>query len=466
MSQVLCTLTSNATFVPQSFLYPASFHQIFSCYADVTNIVRNSGNGIYTLTGLNLTNYLSQNSQYCSLSFNYAGWSLLIVYEDSSLNPRQVNIYNGFKVLSNIGGLATSININLNNLDVSSTSNSKVGFLVWNSETINYTFPQFEENVKFNNNILSNPPLNSVGNIFNSTNSYTNSNTLWNMDLDYFDISPYISIGDTSANIIFESFDDRCAFQYIVTSIPNELPDATVEIATTNFNACQAGFLEVEFTVFNTNATDVLPSGTPVSLFLEDNTGNSVYITTVNTTQNIPIDGSETLTTIITVPTNTASPGELFVDVNRDTAGNQPIAENNKQNNTDSLIITLPEAPPNPSLDNISQCGTPNETEINLEEATTNIDKNLYTISFHGSQNAAENGQAEITSPNLYIPSSQTETIFVRVEDGSGCFSTGSFQVDLCRFHKLKIPRRWLPAKKTPPVVRQFSAFTKRFRNQ
>ena len=63
----------------------------------------------------------------------------------------------------------------------------------------------FNESVSFNGNLLSNPPLNPVNNPFNGTNSYTGANDLYNMDLDVFDISDYIQLGDTTLHITFAS---------------------------------------------------------------------------------------------------------------------------------------------------------------------------------------------------------------------------------------------------------------------
>jgi hypothetical protein len=55
--------------------------------------------------------------------------------------------------------------------------------------------------LRVNGNPLSNPPLNPVNNAFNGTNSFTGSNTLYNMDLDVYNIQNNIKIGDTSAKI-------------------------------------------------------------------------------------------------------------------------------------------------------------------------------------------------------------------------------------------------------------------------
>ena len=61
---------------------------------------------------------------------------------------------------------------------------------------------------------------------FNSTNSITNSNQLYNMDLDVYNIQNNINIGDTSALIQLTSGLDYVMINAIVTKLNSQLPDA------------------------------------------------------------------------------------------------------------------------------------------------------------------------------------------------------------------------------------------------
>jgi hypothetical protein len=84
--------------------------------------------------------------------------------------------------------------------------------------------------LRVNGNPLSNPPLNPVNNAFNGTNSFTGSNTLYNMDLDVYNIQNNIKIGDTSAKIQLTSGQDFVMINSIVTKLNSQLPDATIAI--------------------------------------------------------------------------------------------------------------------------------------------------------------------------------------------------------------------------------------------
>jgi hypothetical protein len=265
-------------------LFPALF---FSSYKDITPIVQQTGNGLYTFANFDLNSIISF---YCSNTISYSGWNIIIVYEDLSLPSQQLNIYTGFK-LCGIDGLS-SITIPVNNLNVIDNQNAKMSYVVWKGSAILF----LNESILFNGNILSNA-LNPPDNPFNSTNSFTGSTTNWNQDIDTFDISSAINIGDTQANITFNTFFLRF-FQNLVTSIRSELPDATVQInQVTGQNVCNNRDLVVTYTVQNTNSNAVLPANVPVSFY-----ANNIFLQTVNTPSSIAIGGSLALQTTLAIP--------------------------------------------------------------------------------------------------------------------------------------------------------------------
>src|SRR5690606_29051967 len=151
------------------------------------------------------------------------------------------------------------ININLTNLNVVQTDDAKVGFLVWEGDSTN----SGGETLSINGNTLSNPPLNPPTNAFNSTNSYTGASDLYNMDLDYYIIEDYINIGDTNALINLQSSSDLVVANNIVISISSELPDATIAIDEV-IDECESRDIDVAYTVYNVECTDVLPANTPI----------------------------------------------------------------------------------------------------------------------------------------------------------------------------------------------------------
>ena len=59
--------------------------------------------------------------------------------------------------------------------------------------------------------LVDDPPLNPGNNQFNGTNSYTGSTSLWNMDLDVYDLEGLydIGVGDTDIEIEVTGSDSR-----------------------------------------------------------------------------------------------------------------------------------------------------------------------------------------------------------------------------------------------------------------
>lgn len=376
----------------------------------------------------------------------------MIIYQDLSLPPQQVNIYNGFKVV--YANFVTQISINLTNLNVTNPAGSKMGILVWGgTSSINS-----QEKVLFNNNVLSNPPLNPANNPFNSTNSYTNSSTLWNMDLDYFDVSNYLSAGNTQASITIKSL-ESVVLHHVVTAIPSELPDATLQINSAVVTApCQGNSLDVAVTLFNTNATAALPTGTPISFFLDDPSGNPVYSTTVVTQQALPIGGSLSLNLTIPVPVGVSGTTELTATANLDQAGQSPIDENNLLNNSDSVQITLPAPPPPPfQPQDLAKCGELGTTPFDLWNAMAGITTTGLTVGFFKTQAEAQNNQNAIATPGNFTPINDPQPIFVRLANADGCFTIGSFTINVLELPTVNQPVPLVQCESGPPVgIEQF----------
>src|SRR5690606_30995617 len=100
----------------------------FGAFADVTTFVKATGNVNYTLSDLDLTNVIPT---YCPTGSNYAGWSIVVVYEDLALPNRVVSVYEGFQIVDHTG---QNVTIALNGLNVTNVNNAKVGFLAWEGD--------------------------------------------------------------------------------------------------------------------------------------------------------------------------------------------------------------------------------------------------------------------------------------------------------------------------------------------
>ena len=219
----------------------------FAAFADVTSIVETYGSGVYTFSDMDI---LSTLGNYCGTGTNYGGWSIIVVYEDPALLLTQVSIFDG---LESVSANSNSLNITLNNINAVSDLLSKIGFLAWEGDQQ----IAVGESLFINNIQINNPPLNPGNNAFNGTNSYTNSNQLYNMDLDYYSLEGVVQPGDTQIDIQLTSQQDFIMVNNIITVVNSELPDGTVIIEDVVVSP-QQDELEITYKVSNVNSTNVL----------------------------------------------------------------------------------------------------------------------------------------------------------------------------------------------------------------
>jgi len=261
----------------------------FSCFADITNIISDLGNITYTLSDLDISETLTSVPAYCSNRTNFAGWSIYIIYEDEDLPINQISLFQGLEIINRVVQEKIIVIDNINVLD---DAGAKIGFLAWEGDSL----LNYGETLQINGNLISNPPLNPEDNAFNGTNSFTNSNTFYNGDLDVYDIQDNIDIGDTSVEIKLTTgdtdesgtfFADLIILNNIITVLNSQLPDATI-IVDNYFIPCFSRIIELDYIVNNLNSTEVLPDNTPIAFY-----ANDILIGQSTTQNEIPIDGSE-----------------------------------------------------------------------------------------------------------------------------------------------------------------------------
>jgi len=387
----------------------------FAAYTDVTDLIQNTGNANYTLSDLDLTDVIAP---YCPSGTNFAGWSIVIVYEDPALPLNQLNVYDG---LESVSAFNNSLSIQLDNLNVIDNQGAKIGFLAWEGDSS----IAVNETLQVNGNIISSPPLNPANNAFNSTNSFTNSDALWNMDIDFYDIQNNIAIGDTQATITLTSGQDFVMINNIVTVLNSQLPDATIEIdKVIAGEECGNREVFLEFTVYNINSTDILPANTPIAFY-----ANNTLVETTATIDEIPIDESESQEISLTIPLSI--PEEFTLRVVVDDLGNgtgivTEIDETNNEDSTDVILLVFPEIS---GLLNLEQCDAVGIETFDLTQATQQIDPS-YNLSFHLTEADAQNNENPIPNPENYTNIENPQTIFVRVDNGP-CFLTAQFSIEV-----------------------------------
>jgi gliding motility-associated-like protein len=329
------TLNLNGNTIIPDLIHVANIHPptwtpilFFSAVKDITSYVQSFGSGLYQVSNFDLNPLISL---YCSNMNYYSGWNLIVVYSNPTLPNKQLNIYDGFVQMVGTVVNNTTFYIPINNLNVTSTAGAKITYIAYNGSSNLYS----GESVKFNNNVLSNAQ-NPANNPFNGTNSFTGSNTSWNMDVDTYAVSNYLNVGDTSALITLNSNPPRF-ISTVITSIQSELPDATISLdSITGQGICQNHDLTLYYTVYNVNSNDTLLAGTPISVYAN----NNVLLSTVTLPSNILVGDSLSLSTLVTIPSSISSPFTLNMVVNQNATQLGVYPESNFGNNTsnDSTI--------------------------------------------------------------------------------------------------------------------------------
>jgi gliding motility-associated-like protein len=329
------TLNLNGNNIIPDLIHVANIHPptwtpilFFSAVKDITSYVQSFGSGLYQVSNFDLNPLISS---YCSNMNYYSRCNLRVVYSNPTLPNKQLNIYDGFVQMVGTVVNNTTFFIPINNLNVTSTAGAKITYIAYNGSTNLYS----GESVKFNNNVLSNAQ-NPANNPFNGTNSFTGSNTSWNMDVDTYAVNNYLNVGDTSALITLNSNPPRF-ISTVITSIQSELPDATISLdSITGQDICQNQDLTLDYTVYNVNSNDTLLAGTPISIYANDSTLLSTFLLP----SNILIGDSLSLSALLNVPSFIASPFSLSMVVNDDGTQLGVYPESNFGNNVsnDSTI--------------------------------------------------------------------------------------------------------------------------------
>ena len=407
-------LLSNVVGTANEFTY-------FSAFKDITTFVQTTGNGTYTLSEFDLNSYVPT---YISNATQFAGWAILVVYENPALTLNQLNIYQGLEALSpNLPlGIIDYMTIQLNNLYLISNTGAKIGFIAWEGDR----FIQESERLSFtaNNvtNVLSNP-LNPSNNAFNGTNTETNATNLYNMDLDVYSIENYIVPGTTSATVSLQSGQDYVMLNTVVTKLNSQLPDATIVLENPN-STCNSREVTIDFTVSNLNSTEVLQANTPITFY-----AGTLAIATTYTQNTIPIGGSENGNITLTIPSSVPLNFTLqaVVDDTGNGTGIRPeLIENNNSFQIEIELIVSSIFNPLNSLTSCNLGLTRGIFDFSsyLELVKTDLS---HIVSFHESYDDAVQNINPILNSSNYEAFTTPKEIFVRIDNG--CFSVTSFQL-------------------------------------
>ena len=398
----------------RTFINTNSFNGLnyFSAFTDITSQVISSGNGDYTLSDLDISQTLINEPDYCDYRTNFAGWAIVIVYKDASLPLNQINIYDGLE------SIPEAVTINLNSLNVIDTADAKIGFIAWEGDAD----LDIDETLQINGTILSNPPLNPADNAFNGTNSFTGSDTLYNMDLDVYSIQNNINVGDQSAQIQLTSGKDVVLINVVVTKLNSQLPDASI-VLNNSGQTCNSKTIILNYTVSNLNSTNSLPAGTPIAIY-----ANGQLVGQTQTTTIIPIDGSEIGQLTLTLPNSIPTDFTIMLAVDDNGTGSGIVTEIIENNNTFSLAFSQWEAPKFNILEPVFSCNEGlTKGTFNFSGCEELVKLNLTdSVKFYETFSDAENQTNPILNTTNYSAPITPKEVFVRI-DNTYCFAITSF---------------------------------------
>jgi len=386
----------------------------FAAFADITAQLTASGNGIYTLTDLDL---LADIQMFCGENggnaTNFGGWAVTVVYQDDILPLNQVNVFDGFESVS---AANPTLSILLNSLEVVDNSEAKIGFLSWEGDRLIAN----NETLRLNGTILANEPLNPPDNAFNGTNTFTNSDMLFNMDIDVYGVQNLIQPGDVTALIEMTSNQDLVIINNIITVLNTALPDATITMdMIVGGNECDNREIDIDYTVYNTDGTDRLP---PANIgFYADNTliGQSM------TTDFIQIGEFETGSITLNVPVNVPADFLLRAFVDDINAINELDDGNNEDNTSFHLMLS----PDISGVIDLEQCDVVGTELFDLTDATAAVDP-INTLTYHLTEDDANNQVNPIPNPETYENVENPQTIWIYVSNPD-CFIIGSFEIEI-----------------------------------
>ncbi|NNG10670.1 MAG: sodium:calcium exchanger, partial [Arenibacter sp.] len=225
-------VTFDGTTVNAEFIYGTSLtnRTFYGGRADVTAIVTavpNPSTYTWTFSGLTVDN----TDPYCSSATTLGGWSLMVFYTENSLPAATINVYEGFSGESN-----SSSSYTLSGFFAIGAVGSKTTIQAWegdqtlsNNENLTVTTGLGTFNL-FGDGDNDGTPINP----FNSTHydntalPVVNNPNSHGVDLDTYDISPFVGPGETSVTTAVQSGQDFVILNTVTLKVPSNLVTGTV----------------------------------------------------------------------------------------------------------------------------------------------------------------------------------------------------------------------------------------------
>ena len=150
--------------------YPGD-NNMYVAYAEVTSLVQNGGPGEYWAADIALTTGNGGSTGY------YGGWGMVVVYENSKMNPRDISVFDGYAYVK--GNSTENHEIEVSGFNTAQTGdvNLKIGLMAGEGDG-NISGDYFKIKKKSDNQWLNlSHSLNSTNNFFNSSINTTGDRT-------------------------------------------------------------------------------------------------------------------------------------------------------------------------------------------------------------------------------------------------------------------------------------------------
>ncbi|MGS0526796.1 Calx-beta domain-containing protein [Zobellia nedashkovskayae] len=222
--------TVNANFQYQTTLTNRNFYGYVSDVTDIVAGIPDSSTNVFDFSDL----FVDNSNTYCASATVLGGWTLFVFYEDPNLPAVNINLYQGFDGLSNDGTSFT-----LDSFYAIAGAGAKASFLSWEGDSTldgnssGTTNPNGERlsvtNESNQSFTLTGDGGQTGNNAYNSTmydNTTTpdyNVNTTYGVDLDTYDISTYISPGDSQVTANVDVGQDFVISAAVVLKVPSNL---------------------------------------------------------------------------------------------------------------------------------------------------------------------------------------------------------------------------------------------------
>ncbi len=227
--------TVNASSVYQTTVNTGAANVNFYGYvSDVTTLVSgitNINTNTFDFSGLTV----DTSNNYCNSATVLGGWSLMVFYQDPNLPAVNINLYQGFDGLRYSGTSFT-----LDSFYAIAGAGAKATFLTWEGDETLATSGATPESLSITNQAGTTTTLTGDGgqtgnNAYNSTiydNTVTptayNTPNIYGLDLDTYDISGFITPGDTQVTANVNVGQDYVINNAVVIKVPSNLIAGTV----------------------------------------------------------------------------------------------------------------------------------------------------------------------------------------------------------------------------------------------